>query len=507
MRRNAAPNLTHVPAQLRRALAYTRVSTEEQAQGGVSLQTQEQDILRYAAQHDIEIIEVIRDEGFSAFSRKKRPGFARLLNRIDECDLVLVWKTDRFGRRNRELQVSVGDILDRDKGFISVQEGFDLTTPIGRLMFNFAAALAQYEPENLQTRILPNVQKSIERGLHHGKPPYGYRMFHPNTREVISIDPVTGEVVRRIFADYAAGTPIHAICKALNVEEVQTYTGTLWRPRTIRDMLRNDTYIGRVRHTRSDLVTEGLHPAIIDVDTWDACQRRIRRCKRVAPKARSASLAPLLRCGYCGERLYATHSNDYPAYACQLPVLKPDGVHPPLYVNRQIIHGYIWDTVELLLTPQAEMQHAIQWSQQNTPPDTRLAELRKDREQIEENLNYLLAAAVEAKLPHAVLAKQTGPLQERLAEVEALIDELEAEEPRDSVPVLRSQLQEAREKRDCEAQQNYLGQLFSHVTIYRESLVFHFRESDVAPLRIRRDTPRGPRPKDGRWRLPVVILE
>lgn len=470
----------------------------------MSLETQEAALRRAAAQEGFELVEILRDEGVSAFKKVKRPAFNQVMKRLSEFDVVMVWKLDRFGRRTRDILTSVEEITSLGKRFYSVSENLDTETPFGRFTLTVLAGLAQLEPETSQTRIIPNVQASIERGLHHGRPPYGYRVKVSHVQEVMSFHPKEAPTARRIFSEYAAGVPLHRIMTTLNKEGIPAHDGGHWTAASIRTLLQRVAYIGKVEHSRSGQVLEGLHEPLTDSETWEACQRRLKRNGKQPARARNGSLAMLLRCSYCGSPMMAMMSGGKQSYNCRGLYHHP-GNHPGLCIRASLTHHYIWGMVDLLLSPKADMQLAIQWSQHNKPPDGRLAGLREERDQLESDIAYNLTAAREAGLPHKILAKQNAPLQERLAEIEAEIETLAIDEPRDSIPQLREKVEEARQA-GFEAQRLYLSQLFEYVVIEPEALVFHFREEDTAPLRIYRECTAGMR-QHMQDKLPIIILD
>lgn len=486
MRRTAAADdALRLPAPARRAIGYIRVSTEEQAEGGMSLETQEAALMRAAAQEGFELVEILRDEGVSAFKKVKRPAFNEVMKRLSEFDVVMVWKLDRFGRRTKDILASIEEITDLGKRFYSVCESLDTDTPFGRFTLTVLAGLAQLEPETLQTRVLPNVQASIERGLHHGRPPYGYRVTVSHVQEVMSFHPEEAPVARqRIFADFAAGKPLHQIMVGLNIDGIPAPQGGHWNHASVRRILENVAYIGKVKHGPSGQTIEGLHEPLVDMETWEACQRRLKRNAKCPARARTGSLALLLRCSFCGSPLKVFSSGGGRSYFCRGLYYRP-GSHPGLCIRASLAHHYVWGMVDLLLSPKVDMHLGIQWSQENKAPDARLTRLREERDQLEEDIAYNLTAAREARLPHKILAKQNAPLQERLTEVEADIEALAIEEPRDNIPQLREKMEAARQA-DFESQRSYLGQLFEYVVIEPGALVFHFRDEDTPPLRVHR---------------------
>ena len=136
-----------------RALGYVRVSTDKQADLGVSLDAQAVKVRAMAAVQDATLIDVITDAGASA-KTLQRPGLARLLSlvRAGQVDVVIVAKLDRLTRSVRDL----ADLLDlfgkHGVSLVSVAESLDTGTAAGRLVLNVMASVSQWEREAIGER-------------------------------------------------------------------------------------------------------------------------------------------------------------------------------------------------------------------------------------------------------------------------------------------------------------------------------------------------------------------
>lgn len=135
------------------AIGYIRVSTQGQAEDGVSLTMQRQKIEAYCSLHDLDLAEVICDDGYSAKSLN-RPGVQRLLALVDtgEAEAVIIYKLDRLSRRTRD----VLDLVDRFEkagvSFHSIQETLDTKSAIGRFVLRTLASLAEMERDLISDR-------------------------------------------------------------------------------------------------------------------------------------------------------------------------------------------------------------------------------------------------------------------------------------------------------------------------------------------------------------------
>ncbi len=141
---------------------YPRVSTNEQ-----STASQLPDLERHAAGQTGEVV-WFRD----AFTGRtmERPGLTELLNelRADKLTKIVVWRLDRLGRTAKGLLELLEEIQSRNVGFVSLQEGIDITTPAGRLMFSILASFAAYETEVRSERCRAGIAAAKAKGKRWG---------------------------------------------------------------------------------------------------------------------------------------------------------------------------------------------------------------------------------------------------------------------------------------------------------------------------------------------------
>ncbi|MBI5123197.1 recombinase family protein, partial [Candidatus Roizmanbacteria bacterium] len=125
---------------------YIRVSTEDQAKEGYSLEVQREYLESFAKREGLEIFKVYQDDGISGYSTE-RPALKELLKAAKEkkFDLVLVYKIDRFSRNLKDLLNLVDELSTYGVGFKSGTEPFDTTTSTGKLMFQQLGSFAEFE--------------------------------------------------------------------------------------------------------------------------------------------------------------------------------------------------------------------------------------------------------------------------------------------------------------------------------------------------------------------------
>src|SRR5262249_22805391 len=160
-----------------RAIGYVRVSTDKQADHGVSLEAQEAKIRAMATVQGAEIVELIVDGGESA-KNLKRPGTERLLSMVDDrqIDTVIVAKLDRLTRSVKDLCSLLELFEKRGVALVSVAESLDTSSAAGRLVITIMAAVSQWEREAIGERTRDAMRHKKSNGQRVGNIAYGFRL-------------------------------------------------------------------------------------------------------------------------------------------------------------------------------------------------------------------------------------------------------------------------------------------------------------------------------------------
>ena len=158
-------------------VGYVRVSSDKQADAGMSLEVQESQIIKYAELYDIGLGEIIMDAGESAKSLK-RPGMLRLIELMDSnlCQGVLIVKLDRLTRSVKDLCYLLERYFSKDKILISVQEKIDTNSAMGRMVMNVVMSISQWEREATSERTKSVLQHKKTKGERIGNIPFGYKL-------------------------------------------------------------------------------------------------------------------------------------------------------------------------------------------------------------------------------------------------------------------------------------------------------------------------------------------
>jgi DNA invertase Pin-like site-specific DNA recombinase len=211
-----------------KAIGYVRVSTEKQADRGVSLDAQAQKIRAMSVVHSAELLEIIVDGGESAKSLQ-RPGMERLLALVDgkKVQAVIVAKLDRLTRSVKDLCELLERFERRGVALISVAESLDTSSAAGRLVLNIMTAVSQWEREAIGERTRDAMHHKRTNGERVGNIQFGYRLGTDGKH--LEPDPAEQEVLDDIRQLRQDGHTLRGIAAALNHRALRTRRGSAWR--------------------------------------------------------------------------------------------------------------------------------------------------------------------------------------------------------------------------------------------------------------------------------------
>ena len=170
------PSFTMLPTMIRVA-GYVRVSTDMQAEYGLSLDTQLAEIQRYCAERGYELGEVYTDAGYSAKSTD-RPAFQKMITDIHDSagtlNAIIITKLDRLTRSLRDLCAINEDILEPYKvNLIAIRDGVNTFEPMSKMLLPFLAVIGQIERQNTSERVKARSNTSTIRAVITARSPLG----------------------------------------------------------------------------------------------------------------------------------------------------------------------------------------------------------------------------------------------------------------------------------------------------------------------------------------------
>lgn len=219
-----------------KAIGYVRVSTEQQASDGVSLEAQREKIEAFARLYDYDLIAVIEDAGASA-KTLDRDGLTTALAMLEkgEAGALIVAKLDRLTRSVKDL----GELLETHFtrfSLVSVGEQIDTSTAAGRLVLNVLMSVAQWEREAIGERTKTALQHKKAQGQRVGSIPYGFRLGSDG--QALEADGAETEVVKAVRELDAAGLSLRSIAARLEAQGYRARSGGAFHPQTVANILK-----------------------------------------------------------------------------------------------------------------------------------------------------------------------------------------------------------------------------------------------------------------------------
>ncbi len=221
-----------------KAIGYIRVSTEDQAREGVSLDNQRAKIRSYCELKDLDLMETIEDAGISA-KNLNRPGAQRVLKlaRKKKVDAVIVYKLDRMFRSTVDALETTGQFDKWGIAFHSIQETLDTQSAMGKFFFTLTAALAEMERGIIGERTKAALRhKRANNEKTGGDVPYGYDV--DETGHLVE-NRAEQKAIRLIRKLNFKGYSLRAICRELKKEGHRTKTGKAsWHPQAVKRIMK-----------------------------------------------------------------------------------------------------------------------------------------------------------------------------------------------------------------------------------------------------------------------------
>ncbi|MFD9619166.1 recombinase family protein [Streptomyces virginiae] len=275
------------------------------------------------------------------------------LSRVDEWDILCGMKLDRISRRVLHIAQLVEWAGHHDKEIAAAEDGFDLSSPMGKILFQLIAAFAEGELEAIKFRAKSSYVHLMRSGRWRGGfVPYGYRPEKDAEGEGWKLVPdeygtETAKVVREIVQRTLDGEATNSVCRWLNESKIwspldaqrirsgKEPKGAVWRVGNLLKMLRSHTLLGRVEMTEEVILPDGTKEKrtrlvrdaeglplqraepLISKPEWDQLQEKLK--DNSTPRAGNRyDRSPLLQVAFCvcGKALYRNNGRNHMYYRC-----------------------------------------------------------------------------------------------------------------------------------------------------------------------------------------------
>ena len=439
---NSTPSQTF---RKKRCVGYARVSTQEQAEEGYSIDAQIQTIQEYCQRENMECVGVYVDRGKSGKNIKGRPEMQQLLQDAEsgQFDAVVVWKISRVARNLMHLLEIVNVLQKQDIAFYSISEKFQVDTTTGRFMLQIMASVNELERNQIAENVKLGMTKRAFDGGWNGGLILGYDNVEDAAgKKVLRINQEEAALIRLIFQEASTGKGYRAIANNLNRTGYKTKQGNPFSTIAVKDILHNQTYTGKIQYNKYEkwadkrrkglsenaLLVEGQHEAIVDELLWEKVQVKLKINSKHPSwtKTGTSVLTGLIKCPECGSAMVI--NNTYNTlkdgtkkkiryYSCSQFRNKGASVCRANSIRAEVAEKQVAEKLKAVIT-QPEILEAVvermnqQLQDRKAPMARELERLMLDIQEKEANVQKFLNLMIEAPEIASDLTKRIRQLEQ-----------------------------------------------------------------------------------------------
>lgn len=312
-----------------RVAIYARVSTEEQAEHGYSIDAQLDALRNYCKMYGKIVAQEYVDRGVSGKSTKGRYELQKLLRdaKNGKFEEVVVWKISRLARKTIDLLQIVDELSKHKIAFRSFSENFETETPMGKFALQMMGAVGELERNTIVDNVKMGMKQRARTGNWNGGRVLGYKSISSEKEgksTQLAIVEKEAVIVRKIFNMYSKGKGLRAIANKINHEGYKTKKGNAFSTATIKEIILNPVYIGKIRFNRYEdwnesrrrgkseniILVDGKHEPIITKELWNKVQslQKMKAKKSIKNYEGNFLLTGLLKCPKCGSAMVSSRT-------------------------------------------------------------------------------------------------------------------------------------------------------------------------------------------------------
>lgn len=305
--------------KIKSAGIYIRVSTFDQAREGFSLREQEERLKEFCKFKRYNIYKVYQDAGISA-KNDKRPAYQEMIEDIKKgnINVIVALKLDRLTRSVYDIEKLMKFVNDYECDIDCMADESNTTTSNGRMVMRIMTSVSQNEIEKCSERTKFGMAGAIKNGHIPNRTGLGFK----RENKKLVPDPLTKDIIVRIFDLYLEGKSHQAIANIYNKEKVLGKTN--WYDSTIQKILSNELYKGDYvngKRTKHPTYYENVIEPIVSKEKWESCQYQKLRNARHYERTATYLFTNKLKCSKCGNFLGGhattkTNGKKYYYYKC-----------------------------------------------------------------------------------------------------------------------------------------------------------------------------------------------
>lgn len=305
--------------KIKSAGIYIRVSTFDQAREGFSLREQEERLKEFCKFKRYNIYKVYQDAGISA-KNDKRPAYQEMIEDVKKgnINVIVALKLDRLTRSVYDIEKLMKFVNDYECDIDCMADESNTTTSNGRMVMRIMTSVSQNEIEKCSERTKFGMAAAIKNGHIPNRTGLGFK----RENKKLVPDPLTKDIIVRIFDLYLEGKSHQAIANIYNKEKVLGKTN--WYDSTIQKILSNELYKGDYvngKRTKHPTYYENVIEPIVSKEKWESCQYQKLRNARHYERTATYLFTNKLKCSKCGNFLGGhattkTNGKKYYYYKC-----------------------------------------------------------------------------------------------------------------------------------------------------------------------------------------------
>ena len=305
--------------KIKSAGIYIRVSTFDQAREGFSLREQEERLKEFCKFKRYNIYKVYQDAGIGA-KNDKRPAYQEMIEDVKKgnINVIVALKLDRLTRSVYDIEKLMKFVNDYECDIDCMADESNTTTSNGRMVMRIMTSVSQNEIEKCSERTKFGMAGAIKNGHIPNRTGLGFK----RENKKLVPDPLTKDIIVRIFDLYLEGKSHQAIANIYNKEKVLGKTN--WYDSTIQKILSNELYKGdyvKGKRTKHPTYYENVIEPIVSKEKWESCQYQKLRNARHYERTATYLFTNKLKCSKCGNFLGGhattkTNGKKYYYYKC-----------------------------------------------------------------------------------------------------------------------------------------------------------------------------------------------
>jgi site-specific DNA recombinase len=410
---------------------WIRVSTDEQAEGD-SPEHHEKRARFYAESKGWNVVEKYQLNGVSGKSVRAHAETQRMLEDLSSGKItgLIFSKLARLARNTRELLDFADFFQEHSSDLISLQEAIDTSTPAGRLFYTMIAAMAQWEREEIASRVAASIPIRAKLGKPLGGPaPFGYRW--DKEKKCLSVDPVEAPIRRQIYDLFLKHRRFRVVARMLNEAGYRLREGGPFHGNAVQRYLTDPIVKGsrRINYTQtvngkvslkpeSDWVFVQSEPLVTE-EVWEQCQAVINQQRRSGKPGKRTPVhlfAGSVRC-FCKTRMYVLWNTDkYVCKECRNKI--------PIADLEEVFHEQLKSFV---LSPTEIVNYLSRADEKIKEKKQLLESLESERAKVNQEMQKIYRLYIEDGITSDGFRRQYRPLEERLAQLEDELPALQGE--------------------------------------------------------------------------------